>query len=337
MHSLSVSISSIGLSLIDRTPREILYLSASGLRLSLSASAAKSSLALTVATLQVDNQLPSAIFPVLLRPSWSETDRSQRRRPHALEMRVVRNASRPNYSHYDTVSVRLQTMQLMADTLLARTLLLFSCVGRPGSLADSARLATWLAEAHVWRRPLSPIGTSYSPSLYGRYELFADAAHVLAALLPAATNAAAAAAAADGKQAAADGSEVCLDCTEAPLGLAPKTYLRWLNIQPLRLLVSCRSVAGGIEVLAGEGGLEGLGLSGAPSGAVGLLNSMGTMLSNVDRVPIKLNALVLDNAFASPERFRNSIAQFYQEQLVSQLCVGEAERGESPSAKLTEW
>jgi hypothetical protein len=54
------------------------------------------------------------------------------------------------------------------------------------------------------------------------------------------------------------------------LTLTLTRYLRWLNIQPLRVLVSCRSVAGGK-------GLEGF-VANAPSGAIGLLNSAGALV-----------------------------------------------------------
>lgn len=69
--TLSVGFTSISLSLVDRTPRELLYLSAQALSLNITSSLHRTSVALTVRTLQVDNQLPSAVFPVLLQPSWT--------------------------------------------------------------------------------------------------------------------------------------------------------------------------------------------------------------------------------------------------------------------------
>ena len=90
-----------------------------------------------------------------------------------------------------------------------------------------------------------------------------------------------------------------------------KVYFRWLNIQPMRLLISCRSVAGGK-------GLEGF-MANAPSGAIGLLRTAGALLTNVDRMPIKLKALVLDNWFAPPGHLISALGASYKEQLLSQL------------------
>ena len=77
---------------------------------------------------------------------------------------------------------------------------------------------------------------------------------------------------------------------------APKVYIRWLNIQPLRLHLSCRSVAGGR-------GFEDI-LFAVPAEAVGILTTVGAILTNIDRAPLRLKALVLDNIFTSPAMTR---------------------------------
>ena len=82
-----------------------------------------------------------------------------------------------------------------------------------------------------------------------------------------------------------------------------KIYVHWLNIQPLRVLVSCRSVAGGIKA-------ETL-THGAPDAAISLLNSVGALLLNFDRVPIKLKALVLESAFAPTNVLLMSVGSSY--------------------------
>ena len=53
-----------------------------------------------------------------------------------------------------------------------------------------------------------------------------------------------------------------------------------------------------------------------PPGALGLLNSVGALLSNVDRVPIKLKALVIENAFTPAGTLLSSIASSFKEQIV---------------------
>jgi hypothetical protein len=116
--TLTVAVASLGLSLVDRTPRELLYCSASSVHLDVTSSREHSSVALTVRALQVDNQLPSAVFPVLLQPSWSADETAEGRTPPpALELRIQCNFSNPGLAFYETVSLRVQTVQLMVDTL----------------------------------------------------------------------------------------------------------------------------------------------------------------------------------------------------------------------------
>ena len=54
-----------------------------------------SSIALTVRSLQVDNQLPSAVFPVLMRPSWSDEEAAMSPPPNAIELRLGFNFANP--------------------------------------------------------------------------------------------------------------------------------------------------------------------------------------------------------------------------------------------------
>lgn len=84
-----------------------------------------------------------------------------------------------------------------------------------------------------------------------------------------------------------------------------------VGVDGRRLLVSCRSVAGGL-------GLEAF-TRGAPDAAISMLNSVGALISNVDRVPIKLKALVLENAFAPAPVLLAAVGASYKEQVLSQL------------------
>ena len=251
-HSLSIHLSQIGLSLVDSTPRELLYLSVRNLRVQAVTSKLRSSMTLTVQSLQVDNQLQGAVFPVLLRPSWTEEEATAEGGPaSAVEVRVGCSLANPGLLFYETIAVRVQTVQLMVDTLLVRTLLLFY------------------------------------------YELRADLASVLSRLLSSLLPA------------------IGIDTARDEPRKTDKIYLHRFHTEPLRILVSCRSVAGGI-------GLEDFA-RGAPAGAVGLLNSVGALLSNVDRVPLKLKALNLENAFAPAPVMLAGVGASYKEQILSQL------------------
>ena len=262
---VALSVANVGFSLIDSSPRELLYLSAAGVKISYTASAARGTLSVQVSTLQADNQLARPTFPVLLRPHWSESDRRSRSLPPALELLVQTRAGAEGLVYYETVSLRLQTLELMLDTVLVSTLALFSLA------------------------------------------LYADMCRLLNALL--------------GALGVAD-----QDDRATP----SKVYMRWLNIQPLRVLLTCRSVAGvhGLAPLTDKKAPAGAVLASSPSpssqpspqqerrprgaGALGLINSASTLVTNIDRAPLKLRALVLDNAFAPPAELASSISAYYQ-------------------------
>ena len=196
--------------------------------------------------LQADNQLHRATFPVMLRQSWNQAEQQMSTPPPALELLVQRRVGAADIVLYETISLRLQTLELMVDTVLVRILLLFG------------------------------------------HSLFMDLSRLVATLLKG------------------------LGREEAEAHRPQKVYLRWLNIQPLRLLLSCRSVAG-------DRSLGQLMRKQVPPGAVGLLSSASTLITNIDRAPLKLNALVLDNFFGPPGLLASNLASSYKEQLLQQL------------------
>ncbi|EOD14033.1 hypothetical protein EMIHUDRAFT_451837 [Emiliania huxleyi CCMP1516] len=247
--SVHVSLACLGVSLIADGCEELLYLSLVDPVVSYRASSGRDFLSAQVRHLQVDNQLQAASFPVLLQPSFSAEEAQQAVRPHSLELLVQRRIGAAQVLYYETVSLRLQTLELMVDTVLVRTLFLFVL----STYLDLAKMATAVVEATTRGQPRR-----------------ADAV------------------------------------------VPPKVYLRWLNLQPLRLHLSCRSVAGGRR-------REAAVLENAPASAVGVLNSVSAVLSNIDSAPLQLKALVLDNTFAPVGTLAQAIGDSYREQLLQQL------------------
>uniref|UniRef100_A0A0D3KJL1 Uncharacterized protein n=1 Tax=Emiliania huxleyi (strain CCMP1516) TaxID=280463 RepID=A0A0D3KJL1_EMIH1 len=247
--SVHVSLACLGVSLIADGCEELLYLSLVDPVVSYRASSGRDFLSAQVRHLQVDNQLQAASFPVLLQPSFSAEEAQQAVRPHSLELLVQRRIGAAQVLYYETVSLRLQTLELMVDTVLVRTLFLFVL----STYLDLAKMATAVVEATTRGQPRR-----------------ADAV------------------------------------------VPPKVYLRWLNLQPLRLHLSCRSVAGGRR-------REAAVLENAPASAVGVLNSVSAVLSNIDSAPLQLKALVLDNTFAPVGTLAQAICDSYREQLLQQL------------------
>ena len=79
---LLLTVPRLGLSLIDDSPQELLYLSAQALHLELESSAAAVELQLSLNWLQLDNQLVVTQQPVLLRPNPA----AHARNPYVLHL-----------------------------------------------------------------------------------------------------------------------------------------------------------------------------------------------------------------------------------------------------------
>ena len=56
-----------------------------------------------------------------------------------------------------------------------------------------------------------------------------------------------------------------------------------------------------------------------PAGALGLLRQAAALLTNIDRGELKLQSLVLDNAFAPPGQLGSTILDSYKDQVLAQL------------------
>jgi hypothetical protein len=243
--SVQVRLAQVGLSLVAEGCCELLYLSIMSLSLGYQASVGRDTMSLRVRHVQIDNQLRRAAFPVLLRSSFSPQEKQQASPPPSVEFLVQRRFGASCVVLYETVSLRMQSLEIMFDTVLVQTLVLFA-------LSTYAELSGMLAAV---AKPLRAHPGSHDQ--------------------PA------------------------------------KVYVRWLNIQPFRLILSCRSVAGGR-------GFEEV-LENAPPAAVGVLNSVSAILSNIDRAPLELKALVLDNTFAPPGMLSANITDYYKEQLLHQV------------------
>lgn len=91
---LHLSLGEIGISLINKSPRELLYLSASRVFVEVVQSTVRTLVHVRCQQLQVDNQLPGATFPVMIHPSWSDEETSQTSLPPpSFELRLQRNSA----------------------------------------------------------------------------------------------------------------------------------------------------------------------------------------------------------------------------------------------------
>ena len=74
--TVNVDFEGIGLSLINRKAAEVVYMSASGLKFEYTNSPVAQAINLVCGSLQIDNQLHDALFPVVLQPTPVPKDAS---------------------------------------------------------------------------------------------------------------------------------------------------------------------------------------------------------------------------------------------------------------------
>lgn len=94
--SITLDLEGLGLSLINKRLTEVVYLSAQKLKLEYSNSPVAQSANVAIGTLQIDNQLHDAFFPVLLQPTpISKEDRGLAALPTVQASVIILNDSGP--------------------------------------------------------------------------------------------------------------------------------------------------------------------------------------------------------------------------------------------------
>jgi len=142
--SLSVFVSEIGLSLVDRAPQELLMVTLSEVRVECARtlalpsvdedeieSAGLDSLDISVHMVQVDNQLPNTQFQVLLGPAKSWVAIPANDRPHTLQISIVRrygHAGEFDFFEYASLSTFETDLKIDDTILLLIGRMLWECV-----------------------------------------------------------------------------------------------------------------------------------------------------------------------------------------------------------------
>ena len=116
--SVTLDLQGLGLSLINKRLVEIVYLSAQNLKLEYSNSPVAQSANIAIGTLQIDNQLHDAFFPVLLQPTpIAKEDRGLAALPTVQASVIILNDSGK-----EAFNVLFGTFHLTFDSSAWRTL-----------------------------------------------------------------------------------------------------------------------------------------------------------------------------------------------------------------------
>lgn len=85
----TLDLEGIGLSLMNKKMLEVVYLSMNSLKFEYSSSPVAQAVNLSLGTLQIDNQLHDAIYPVLLQPTPIPKDASAVAAPPTIQASVI--------------------------------------------------------------------------------------------------------------------------------------------------------------------------------------------------------------------------------------------------------
>eukprot|EP01088_Endostelium_zonatum_P014922 TRINITY_DN3449_c0_g1_i2.p1 TRINITY_DN3449_c0_g1~~TRINITY_DN3449_c0_g1_i2.p1 ORF type:complete len:3344 (+),score=882.14 TRINITY_DN3449_c0_g1_i2:209-10240(+) len=115
---ISMELDYIGISLIDATPRELMYMTLKSPRLFVAKTEDEEQLELVVETMQIDNQLYDTPYPVLLYTTIDEkkTGSSSGGSKNFIHVSVVRATDVPNVEYFRYLSVGVQEMNIKIDT-----------------------------------------------------------------------------------------------------------------------------------------------------------------------------------------------------------------------------
>ncbi|CAO1616705.1 unnamed protein product [Parajaminaea phylloscopi] len=127
LSSFAVTLSGVGISLMDRRVQEIAYLSFSDLELRYNESQATRSYGLTIKWMQIDNQLWGALFPISLYPANLPKDKAALETLPTLQVAVVESKDETHgVRHLKYASVLLQELQIEVELEWLMALLDFS-------------------------------------------------------------------------------------------------------------------------------------------------------------------------------------------------------------------
>ncbi|PWN25799.1 DUF1162-domain-containing protein [Jaminaea rosea] len=138
LSSFSVTLSGVGISLMDRRVQEIAYVSFSDVDVRYNESQATRSYGLTIKWMQIDNQLWGALFPISLYPANLPKDRTALETLPTLQVAVVESKDQTHgVRHLKYASVLLQEIQIEIELEWLMALLDFSKAFERGLPAEA--------------------------------------------------------------------------------------------------------------------------------------------------------------------------------------------------------
>ncbi|KAJ2694413.1 Vacuolar protein sorting-associated protein 13, partial [Coemansia spiralis] len=278
----------IGVSLISRHVREILYATLSDVEVRLTDAASSQTLRVAARWLQIDNQLYGALFPIVVYPTLlgaAAAAAAGAQSPPALQAVMVRAKDRPfgvEYFRYASVLAQELSIELDEDFLYA--LLDFVALDVPGGAGSSA----------------------------------ADADEGTAAMLSAALPAAAA---------PAEGQQLYFELLHLQPFKINISFMRTQRLDVGdRAAAAQASYDPQRGLSAGATEQTGAGVASTPGVVAYAMNVLTMAIGNVNDAPVSLNALVMQNVRVSWPVLLDRMHKHYSQELLNQVykVVGSA-------------
>ncbi|PLW57557.1 hypothetical protein PCANC_01138, partial [Puccinia coronata f. sp. avenae] len=166
--SASISLEGIGISIIDKRMRELIYGSFRGIDITYEESQLQKDYGIVICWIQVDNQLNGALFPVLFRPTDLSADpKAVETRPNLQVKANVVKDDKHGVVYIKYATVLLQKMSLEMDESFVIALMGFTKFSG----------ASWNRE-HVNQLTADPVGIPEPPSEGGGLDLYFELLHL---------------------------------------------------------------------------------------------------------------------------------------------------------------
>ncbi|EFA80196.1 vacuolar protein sorting-associated protein 13 family protein [Heterostelium album PN500] len=295
---LHLHLPSIGLSLVDSVPKELLYLSMNEITLFFSKSNIYSRFELVLQTLQIDNQLTHTDYPVLFYPTALEKDLSaggsgieEEVKPF-MHFSFIKNEENKELMYFELVSMLIQEANIMLEDSI-----LSAVIEMVNKLLDTRKRANRIKQkllaAANNQVNLSESAILISPDSNG------------AQLLNNSNNNNNSNSNNNTKLNQTMAIKQSINSIGKKVRKVKMVYIKLLLLHPIKLILSFSFVRDGLVEQSTD--------------MVGVLLEVLGVSFGLERTPICLNSLILEHPFLSNRSLTNRIKKHYTMQTLNQL------------------
>ena len=294
---MSSSIGHFGVSIIDKSPQELLYVRLSKLQLEYSMRNGGDEISLQVDRLQLDNQLWATPFPCLLHP-WTAKNESKSGESDFLSVQITRDFEYPGIHFFPSVLVSVSPFEVNVEgTIVLRLLSLVKTVLESISSMQEAHnhnsVDSLISNYDAQDTPITATSPHFNRASADD-ALYLSHALVKSALKFAVTN-------------------QNLTQTES------KIYIQQLIISEISVNLSVNPVISS-DIPASDQSILKSVLS-------TVLLAIGSSLAKIENCPIRFKSFQVNSLFASSQKYVDLLISHYTMQAISQayLVVGSSE------------